>query len=178
MTSELDAWCYDDLQSRSWPNPNWSPSVERDGCVYWTIFDGNPAVFAGRILIQGWEDLLSAGAPPETTAPAALVQEVRQHLLASRRPGRSTQLIVGARAEVHGDPLWMLDGRLFAQPYLDGPGTSGAITDDRVSWRRARGNSWSRILVSPGTHEITGQLSTPVRRTVNVSLGERVEVLF
>jgi hypothetical protein len=181
--SELDAWCYDDLEAHCWPTRAWSPSVERDGNVYWTMFDYNPAVFAGRIIAQGWEDFLRDGAPAETGAPAALVEQARAHLLAARKPGRSTHLIVGALGEVRDEPMWLLDNRLFASPYLNGPGTSGAFVDaDYVGWRKARGPAWSRVLVTPGRHEIRGTLfvgeSVEVRHTVVVAKGQRLELAF
>ena len=140
-------WDYDGFVRRTWDDGNVTVSIEATGEIYWARFDANPAVYAGQVIVQGFEDFERDGVPMDVLVDTPAI---RAFLGASRRAGASTHLLLGAEAPI----TWRLDGRPLANPYVPGPEGTNVITDDRVSWRRAYGPWWARVLVAPGAHEV------------------------
>jgi hypothetical protein len=140
-------WNYDMLQRRVWDDGDVAVTIEPTGEVYWARFESNPAYYCGQVIVQGFEDFERDGPP---VACSVDCDELRAYLGAARRPGTSTHLLMGAEMTV----AWRLDGRPLAMPYVPGPEGSGVVTKDRVSWRRAYGPHWARVLVTPGAHVV------------------------
>jgi hypothetical protein len=184
--SAFDEWSWDALERAVLPFGEYLVSIERTGEIWWVTFNGNPAYFCSEGVVQGFEEFFADGAPVPVGDAAA--KTVADHLLAARRPGRSTHVrftlaLPQPQRLSYG---WGLDGHPIRAPQSPGPEGAGCSPEERLGWRAQLGAEWERVLVTPGHHRLRRELwigdseanerRIVIERAFSIAAGEHLEL--
>lgn len=154
-------WDYSAVPERTWEWA-WRKSLHEHGTTD-VVVDPRGLAWGGELLTglskggyqvgcQSFEDFLRDGPPAGADGAAEHAAEIREHILAHRRPGRATQLWLVVRFEGWGeDPrLQSLSVGLSSLPC----GFSFDARADRAVPTRAEHEVW-RGTLTPGEHRVS-----------------------